>query len=70
MWGVGAGVTRVRPGQRVALWTSQRAGKGGSYAEFANVLEDATVVIPDAIGFEAAATIPIAAQTAAISSSA
>ena len=61
---VGEGVTRVRVGQRVALWTSQRAGRWGSYAEYVNTIEDATAVIPDNVSFEQAATVPIAAQTA------
>jgi len=61
---VGPGVTRVRVGQRVTLWTAQRAGGWGSYAEYVNTLQDAVAVIPEAMSFEEAATVPIAGQTA------
>lgn len=61
---VGPGVTRVRVGQRVTLWTAQRAGGWGSYAEYVNTLQDAVAVVPDTMSFEEAATVPIAGQTA------
>ena len=57
---VGAGVTKVRPGDRVAAFHE----KGGGYAELFRTVEDWVVPIPDALSLEAAACFPVQALTA------
>lgn len=62
---VGAGVIEFKPGDRVAAM-HQTGSPGGSYAEYALSPVDTTFHIPDHISFEEAATIPLAALTAAV----
>lgn len=57
---VGAGVTAVKPGDRVAY---MNAGVG-AYANRRNVVADKLVVLPDAIGDEAAASLLFKGMTA------
>lgn len=57
---VGAGVTKFRPGDRVAAFHE----KGGGYAELFRTIEDWTIPIPDALTLEAAASFPVQALTA------
>jgi NADPH2:quinone reductase len=57
---VGAGVTRVKPGDRVAGFNE----KGGGYAEFAVVGQDWVIPLPDAMNLQTAAAFPIQALTA------
>lgn len=57
---VGAGVTRVKPGDRVAAFHE----KGGGYAELFRTIEDWTIPIPDKLCLEAAASFPVQALTA------
>jgi NADPH:quinone reductase-like Zn-dependent oxidoreductase len=77
---VGAGVTRVKPGDRVAgifmqNWTDgeatlekQKGALGGdidgTLAEFMVLREDGVVAIPEGLSFEEAATLPCAGVTA------
>lgn len=56
---VGEGVTRVKPGDRVAWGTSR-----GAYAEYAAVPETALVPIPDAVSFQEAAAVLLQGMTA------
>ncbi|KAH8756687.1 chaperonin 10-like protein [Diaporthe sp. PMI_573] len=62
---VGAGVVEFKPGDRVAAM-HQTGSPGGSFAEYALSPADTTFHIPDHISFEEAATIPLAALTAAV----
>jgi NADPH2:quinone reductase len=57
---VGAGVTKVRPGDRVAAFHE----KGGGYAELFRTIEDWVIPIPDALTLEDAASFPVQALTA------
>jgi NADPH2:quinone reductase len=57
---VGPGVTRLRPGDRVAAFHE----KGGGYAELFRTIEDWTIAIPDTLTLEAAASFPVQALTA------
>jgi NADPH2:quinone reductase len=57
---VGAGVTRVKPGDRVAAFHE----KGGGYAEYFRTIADWTIPIPDSLSLEAAASFPVQALTA------
>ncbi|KAI1747075.1 GroES-like protein [Xylaria castorea] len=62
---VGKGVYEFKPGDRVAAL--HRAGKeNGSYAEYSVAPDWTTFHIPEHVTFEAAATVPTAALTAAI----
>jgi NADPH:quinone reductase-like Zn-dependent oxidoreductase len=75
---VGQGVTRVKPGDRVAatffqVWVDGRPPKGfaslgvpldGMLTEYIVLHEDGVVVIPDDMSFEEAACLPCAALTA------
>jgi NADPH:quinone reductase len=56
---VGAGVTTVKPGDRVAWGTSR-----GAYAEYAAVPESALLHIPAQVDFESAAAVMLQGMTA------
>ena len=56
---VGPGVQRVRPGDRVVAYTDL-----GAFAEQVCVSEGQVHALPDAVGFEAGAALPIAAHRA------
>jgi NADPH2:quinone reductase len=56
---VGAGVTEVKPGDRVAY-----AGQLGSYAEYAAVKASQLIPLPDEISFVQAAAFPLQGMTA------
>jgi NADPH:quinone reductase-like Zn-dependent oxidoreductase len=61
---VGVDVTRYVPGARIAF-VSAMQGKGGTWAEYAVVKEDALIIgIPAGLGFEQAAAVPVAGNTA------
>lgn len=62
---VGAGVTEFKKGDRVAGF-HEMLKPGGSYAEYAVLWAHTTFHIPENISFEEAATIPLAAITAAV----
>ncbi|KAK7893908.1 hypothetical protein LTR67_006609 [Exophiala xenobiotica] len=62
---VGSAVTQFKPGDRVAAFHRMQT-PGGSYAEYAISPEHTTFHIPSALNFEEAATIPLAAMTAAV----
>jgi len=62
---VGANVYEFSPGDRVASF-HQMLAPGGSYAEYAIGLAHTTFHIPKDVSFETAATIPLAAMTAAV----
>lgn len=65
MYGIGPDVTEFKIGERVAAF--HRSGSpGGGYAEFAVAPADTTMHIPTDITFEGAATVPLAALTAAV----
>ncbi|HEY1540837.1 MAG TPA: zinc-dependent alcohol dehydrogenase family protein [Xanthobacteraceae bacterium] len=54
---VGAGVTARREGQRVYVTARERPQRGGHYAEYVAAPVDATFVLPDAVGLDAAAAL-------------
>lgn len=67
---VGAGVTGWRPGDRVLVNPLNRA-RGlmgemldGGMAEYCLVAQDQLIALPDAVGFDAAAALPVAYGTA------
>ncbi|KAK4235954.1 chaperonin 10-like protein [Achaetomium macrosporum] len=62
---VGANVFEFKPGDRVAAFHEMRT-PGGSYAEYAIARQHTTFHIPKHTSFEEAATIPLAAMTAAV----
>ncbi|KIL84103.1 hypothetical protein FAVG1_12680 [Fusarium avenaceum] len=62
---VGAGVIEFKKGDRVAAF-HEMGYPGGSYAEYALAWDWTTFHIPPAKSFEEAATIPLAALTAAV----
>lgn len=62
---VGSAVTQFKPGDRVAGFHQMQL-PGGSYAEYAVSPEHTTFHIPSNVSFEEAATIPLAAMTAAV----
>jgi NADPH:quinone reductase len=62
---VGDQVTEFRPGDRIAAFHHMQT-PGGSYAEYALSPEHTTFHLPKTTSFEEAATIPLAAMTAAI----
>ncbi|KAH8699104.1 chaperonin 10-like protein [Talaromyces proteolyticus] len=62
---VGKNVTEFKPGDRVAAF-HEIMGPGGSYAEYALAWASTTFHIPQKTSFEEAATIPLAAMTAAL----
>lgn len=61
---VGPGVTEYQVGDRVLTCSYHGKGKWGSYAEYVATPLQTVARLPDAIGFEAAATVPIAGLTA------
>ncbi len=56
---VGGAVTQFQPGDEVF-----GIGKSGAFAEYLTVAQDAAVLKPSGVSFEAAAAVPIAALTA------
>ena len=62
---VGAGVTEFHVGDRVAAFHRMRTPHG-AFAEYAIASEKVTFHIPEKTSFEEAATIPLAAMTAAV----
>ena len=58
---VGAGVTRLRPGDEVFGWCG---GLGGAFAEFASASEQALAPKPANLTFERAAAVPMAGLVA------
>ncbi|KAH9862782.1 hypothetical protein J1614_010875 [Plenodomus biglobosus] len=62
---IGSNVWEFKPGDRVASF-HEMLSPGGSFAEYAVGWQHTTVHIPKNISFEQAATIPLAALTAAI----
>ncbi|WZH42078.1 chaperonin 10-like protein [Fusarium acuminatum] len=62
---VGPGVTEFKPGDRVAAM-HMVGGSAGCYAEYALGQADLTCHLPEGTSFEGAATIPLAAMTAAV----
>jgi NADPH:quinone reductase-like Zn-dependent oxidoreductase len=58
---VGAGVTRLQPGDEVFGWCSRL---GGAFAEYAAVSEDALAPKPANLSFEEAAAVPMAGLVA------
>ncbi|KAJ5667740.1 uncharacterized protein N7477_006310 [Penicillium maclennaniae] len=62
---VGDGVVNFRKGDKVAAF-HQMMTPGGSYAEYAIAWEHTTFHIPEKTSFEEAATLPLAAMTAAL----
>jgi NADPH2:quinone reductase len=54
---IGAGVTSRQPGQRVYTTARERPHRGGHYAEYVAVPADATFILPDNVGFDAAAAL-------------
>ncbi|KAF2010548.1 zinc-binding oxidoreductase-like protein ToxD [Aaosphaeria arxii CBS 175.79] len=62
---VGKNVWDFKKGDRVASFHEMRT-KGGSYAEYALGWSHSTFLLPNNVSFEEAATLPLAAMTAAI----
>ncbi len=60
----GQGVTRVKPGDRVAFCFGGIGADPGTYAEHAVVPADYLAILPDGVSFETAAAIPLVAITA------
>ncbi len=60
---IGDAVTAHQPGARV-MFTSAMQPKGGTWAEFAAVSEQALIPIPDGLSFVDAAALPVAGGTA------
>jgi NADPH:quinone reductase len=54
---IGAGVTSRRVGQRVYTTARERPHRGGHYAEYIATPAEATFVLPDSVGFDAAAAL-------------
>jgi NADPH:quinone reductase len=54
---VGPGVTTRRKGERVYTTARERPHRGGHYAEYVTTPAEATFILPDAVDFEAAATL-------------
>ncbi|RHZ45709.1 zinc-binding alcohol dehydrogenase family protein [Aspergillus thermomutatus] len=63
---VGSNVVEFKPGDRVAAF-HEMCTPGGSYAEYAIAWSHTTFHLPKHTSFEEAATIPLAALTAAVS---
>ena len=61
---VGADVSDFKPGDRVFTPTNHGQGGQGSYAQFTLANQDRVARIPDSLGFEQAAALPVAALTA------
>lgn len=62
---VGANVVEFKPGDRVAAF-HEMVTPGGSFAEYAIAWANTTFHIPKETSFEEAATLPLAAMTAAV----
>jgi NADPH:quinone reductase len=62
---IGSGVTDFKVGDRVAAF-HEMMKPHGSFAEYAIAWEKSTFHIPEKTSFEEAATIPLAAMTAAV----
>lgn len=60
---VGKAVTHYQPGDPV-MFTSSMQPKGGTWAEFAAVREEALIRIPDGLSFIQSAALPVAGGTA------
>ncbi len=61
---VGVDVSKSAPGEHIAFVSSMQA-KGGTWAEYAVVRQDAMIVpIPSGLSFEQAAGVPVAGNTA------
>jgi NADPH2:quinone reductase len=61
---LGAGVARLRPGDRVCFCNGGIGGDPGTYAELAVVPEEQLVPVPDNIDWTAAAALPLVTITA------
>src|ERR1700754_2819550 len=62
---IGAGVTRLKPGQRVWLFNGQRNGRAlGTAAEYIALAEQLVTPLPDQVSFAEGATLGIPAMTA------
>jgi NADPH:quinone reductase-like Zn-dependent oxidoreductase len=61
---VGSGVTDLAVGQRVVGGTDFSRGQHGSYADTVVVRADQVSVLPDAVSFEIAGSLPVAGVTA------
>lgn len=61
---VGDAVTGFKPGDRVFTPTNHGQGGQGSYAQYTLARQDRVAHIPDSLGFEQAAALPVAALTA------
>jgi NADPH2:quinone reductase len=62
---LGAGVTRLQPGQRVWLFNGQRNGRAfGTAAEFIALAEHLVTPLPDNLSFAAGATLGVPGMTA------
>jgi len=62
---VGSNVSEFKPGDRVAAF-HEMGTLGGSYAEYAVAWKHTTFPIPKSVSYPAAATLPLAAMTAAL----
>jgi NADPH:quinone reductase-like Zn-dependent oxidoreductase len=67
---VGPGVTRLRPGDRVAghalgVEKSQNRPAEGAFQEYVVLMEHMVAVLPESLSFEQAAVLPLALSTAA-----
>jgi NADPH:quinone reductase-like Zn-dependent oxidoreductase len=60
---VGSAVTGFGPGDRV-MFSTMSQPKGGTWAEFAAVSAEDLIAMPERLGFEEAAALPIAGATA------
>lgn len=65
IYSVGKDVYEFKPGDRVAAFHASGT-KNGSFAEYSVAPDVTTFHIPNNVSFEEAATIPVAALTAAI----
>ncbi len=61
---VGAGVSHVRPGDRVVTPGNQGLGERGSYAEFVRAAAERVIPLPATVALRDAATLPTAGMTA------
>jgi NADPH2:quinone reductase len=61
---VGPGVTRVKPGDRVAFCNGGLGGDPGTYAEHAVVSEQQLALVPEAVSLATAAALPLVTITA------
>lgn len=61
---LGDGVVGWRVGDRVAAMTFQPLDQNGTYAQYVNLAADLVARVPDGLGLEQAATLPLAGLTA------